>query len=682
MNEDVLRSYLIKLGVDVDTSTFSKMKNLLKDVENAIGKHASSTAMQMTKGAGITVGAYATVMVSIGKLIKKVADADMQYQLLAQKMYMSAEAVKAFKQATDTLGHSIDEIAWNAELKERYLTLVKDIQGLKVPEDAKDMMKQVRGVGFEFDRLKLASKLTLEQVAYNLLKLNKGELTSVKAKFTEMVDNAFRRIPEIAAKISGFLQPFITVGKSVIQFLKEFWELLAPIRKGLSWLSDKMNEFREAIIPDMLRQFAALSGILLAIFAIGSPILAGMAAVAAAMLLIDDLMAFKEGRESLEVLIPIWESLFYIINKVTTAIGMAMIAYDHWKHRKDDTYKNLSLKEDLKQWAEDNDYDKQRAERDEKRAGNKTARQAQEAKENKKIQEDRKAKEEADRSKISVAPKSAVPPTVTGNAKTREASLLKAMDEQGITDPKERAAFLAQASHETGGFKKTSEGSYSAARVWQLRGQQLSKMGVTQSEVESAYKTGGSKAMDAYMYQDKYRSQGYRMGNVTAEDATRYKGRGAFQLTGKSQYAEYGRELGIDLVNNPELANDPNIAAKIAVLYWKKKNLGSYARAGDINKVSAGINAGNVRADLSKVHGLSERQALYNQYLAMNQPPGMGAVGSVSSPIAGDTNQTTVIIQAQTNDPEALGRIAAEKVKLALASRDKEKNMKRRVAAG
>jgi hypothetical protein len=47
-----------------------------------------------------------------------------------------------------------------------------------------------------------------------------------------------------------------------------------------------------------------------------------------------------------------------------------------------------------------------------------------------------------------------------------------------------------------------------------------------------------------------------------------YRGRGYIQLTGKNNYEYFGKKLGIDLVKNPELANDPEIAAKIVPLFY------------------------------------------------------------------------------------------------------------------
>lgn len=52
-------------------------------------------------------------------------------------------------------------------------------------------------------------------------------------------------------------------------------------------------------------------------------------------------------------------------------------------------------------------------------------------------------------------------------------------------------------------------------------------------------------------------------GNIKPGDGAKYFGRGYVQLTWYNNYAKAGRILGVDLVNNPDLAEDPDIAAKI-----------------------------------------------------------------------------------------------------------------------
>ena len=65
---------------------------------------------------------------------------------------------------------------------------------------------------------------------------------------------------------------------------------------------------------------------------------------------------------------------------------------------------------------------------------------------------------------------------------------------------------------------------------------------------------------------------GSRMGNGGPEtgDGWRYRGRGLIQLTGTDNYKLYGGFAGVDIYNNPELANDPKNACKLAVAYLTK----------------------------------------------------------------------------------------------------------------
>lgn len=53
------------------------------------------------------------------------------------------------------------------------------------------------------------------------------------------------------------------------------------------------------------------------------------------------------------------------------------------------------------------------------------------------------------------------------------------------------------------------------------------------------------------------------LGNTEPGDGWRFRGRGLSQLTGRVNYERFGYRLGIDLEGNPELANDPDIAAQI-----------------------------------------------------------------------------------------------------------------------
>lgn len=53
------------------------------------------------------------------------------------------------------------------------------------------------------------------------------------------------------------------------------------------------------------------------------------------------------------------------------------------------------------------------------------------------------------------------------------------------------------------------------------------------------------------------------LGNLTPGDGARFCGRGYVQLTGRNGYARAEKELGVPLLADPELAMQPDIAAKI-----------------------------------------------------------------------------------------------------------------------
>lgn len=82
------------------------------------------------------------------------------------------------------------------------------------------------------------------------------------------------------------------------------------------------------------------------------------------------------------------------------------------------------------------------------------------------------------------------------------------------------------------------------------------------------------------------------LGNTQPGDGYKYRGRGYVQITGRANYDSYGKIIGVDLVNNPDLALDPDIAAKILVAYCKKHGIDVWASRGHWVKVRKLVNGG------------------------------------------------------------------------------------------
>ncbi|MGR8953043.1 MAG: glycoside hydrolase family 19 protein [Gammaproteobacteria bacterium] len=79
-------------------------------------------------------------------------------------------------------------------------------------------------------------------------------------------------------------------------------------------------------------------------------------------------------------------------------------------------------------------------------------------------------------------------------------------------------------------------------------------------------------------------------GNEASGDGWRYRGSGYKQLTGRANYREIGALVGLDLVNNPELAREPAAAAKVAFAFWDARNCSPLADNGDVEGVTEKIN--------------------------------------------------------------------------------------------
>jgi putative chitinase len=98
------------------------------------------------------------------------------------------------------------------------------------------------------------------------------------------------------------------------------------------------------------------------------------------------------------------------------------------------------------------------------------------------------------------------------------------------------------------------------------------------------------------------------LGNKMAGDGPKYIGRGLIQLTGRANYADMSKKIGYDLVNNPELACNAEIATRIACQYFKDRDILKYADAWNLDEVTRRVN-GN-----AKLH-LKERVAYSNKAL-------------------------------------------------------------------
>jgi putative chitinase len=173
--------------------------------------------------------------------------------------------------------------------------------------------------------------------------------------------------------------------------------------------------------------------------------------------------------------------------------------------------------------------------------------------------------------------------------------LLETFEKYDINTPKRQACFIGQAMHESGGFKHLVENlNYSAQglmRTWASR--------FPDTDTAEKYANNPEKIANK-VYSG-------RMGNTEDGDGFKYRGRGIFQLTGKENYKNCSDGIGVDLIANPELLQEPRCACLSAGWYYNKRNLNQYADIMDIETMTKKINGGTI--------GLEDRKAKINKVL-------------------------------------------------------------------
>jgi putative chitinase len=171
------------------------------------------------------------------------------------------------------------------------------------------------------------------------------------------------------------------------------------------------------------------------------------------------------------------------------------------------------------------------------------------------------------------------------------------LEKAGITDIRLNH-FLAQAAAETGGFTIREEnGNYSSDGLLKT----FPKYFKSKSEAK-AYANKPQAIFN--------KTYGGRMGNNSIGDGFKYRGRGVFQITGKDSYKRFGDKLGLNLVDSPDMASDPQISIQLATLYWSELNLNEWADRDDILAISRGINGGNPKRNIQP-NGMEHRRSWY-----------------------------------------------------------------------
>lgn len=153
------------------------------------------------------------------------------------------------------------------------------------------------------------------------------------------------------------------------------------------------------------------------------------------------------------------------------------------------------------------------------------------------------------------------------------------MPKWGVDTPLRRAHFIAQACYESKGFSRLIENlNYTDAdRVHQVYPSLANPL---------LYVSNPERLANA-VYSGRFGN-----GDAASNDGWVYRGRGLFQHTFKDNYAELAREIGVDVLTNPDLLCEPRTAILAALYYFKSRGCIPEADDDDTPAVTRKINGG------------------------------------------------------------------------------------------
>jgi putative chitinase len=170
------------------------------------------------------------------------------------------------------------------------------------------------------------------------------------------------------------------------------------------------------------------------------------------------------------------------------------------------------------------------------------------------------------------------------------ASLDTFAEKYSINTPIRLAHFLAQTAHESGGFRAIVENlNYSADSLTKVFPKYF------KDKDPNAYARNPEKIANVV-----YAS---RMGNgdTASGDGFRYRGRGLIQLTGKNNYTNMSKDMGITVEECAAFLETPEGACESAAWFWNKNGLNTLADKDDVVAVTKKIN-GTIGLDDRKKH--------------------------------------------------------------------------------
>ncbi|WNF07271.1 hypothetical protein [Brevibacillus borstelensis] len=310
---DVIKEYLVSLGMAVDKKSFDEATQTMAQVEKGTNNAVASMSKGFVAFGVAAAGAIASVTLGVGAFLGSLAKAELENEKFARQMWMSKDAAAELNNTLKAMNATVEDLYLSPELMRNFHELRATIKDMKPPPEFQNQMKFIRSIQFEFQRMRLEGTYALKWIGFYLFKYLEGPIKNIKSGLKGFNDAIIKNMPRWTKNVAQFLSWIVRLGIAMAKGGRDLLRMFGA-------LGDR--------IPQSIKLIgAALLG--LALILKTGPLGIIFALLTSVLLLLDDFYTYLEGGES--ALGPLWKKLqdFYKLLKDTGVIDRLGKAFDN-----------------------------------------------------------------------------------------------------------------------------------------------------------------------------------------------------------------------------------------------------------------------------------------------------------------------------------------------------------------
>ena len=239
---ETFQEYLVKLGWSVDKQSFSSATDFIKSFASSVNNINKNIVSSFISASSETYDVFKDLFTNLIKFANGVAQADNATAEFARKMWTTKENALSFNTALNALGKEMDDVFTMTPEEFQYLIELRDLgKNIQPPKELYNMLKTVRQINNEFNKLKVMFSYGKQWVAYYFLKYMGTDLETIRNKFAKLNEWLMQNLPKISSFIANIFYTIYRYGKvifnvieDVVKSLKDLWDSMDAGQRGLA----------------------------------------------------------------------------------------------------------------------------------------------------------------------------------------------------------------------------------------------------------------------------------------------------------------------------------------------------------------------------------------------------------------------------------------------------------------